>query len=234
MYIYLIDTRDRFCELGAWLPTETKYGDLILRRIMSLGSLWDVLRHTPGPEKEMHFYDAPMGYIDDGFHHSYGEFVYVDVDPLGFSTKTFKCCTFVEKENVGDLTVRKAVEVHIYKRLGRFKLPKCQPVQEKCPCGAALSVIKNRQKQGLFIARGDVGEFEYAEFIPIERRQPSLKFAKDDSPYGDMFCTKTTDYTLVAVQPQSVVTLKKDPDIYVLEDGTSVFVPDGHVLPRVG
>lgn len=40
--IYLIDTRTRFCEVGAWSPTQTDSGDLILRRAISLGSLWDL------------------------------------------------------------------------------------------------------------------------------------------------------------------------------------------------
>lgn len=38
--LYLIDTRSRFCEVGAWAVTQTTSGDLILRRAISLGSLW--------------------------------------------------------------------------------------------------------------------------------------------------------------------------------------------------
>jgi len=40
--MYLIDTRSRFCELGAWAVSQTATGDLVLRRALSLGSLWDL------------------------------------------------------------------------------------------------------------------------------------------------------------------------------------------------
>lgn len=40
--MYLIDTRSRFCEVGAWAVSQTASGDLVLRRVFSLGSLWDL------------------------------------------------------------------------------------------------------------------------------------------------------------------------------------------------
>ena len=40
--LYLIDTRSRYCEVGAWAVTQTTSGDLVLRRAISLGSLWDL------------------------------------------------------------------------------------------------------------------------------------------------------------------------------------------------
>ena len=40
--LYLIDTRTRFCEVGAWAVSQTATGDLVLRRVLSLGSLWDL------------------------------------------------------------------------------------------------------------------------------------------------------------------------------------------------
>jgi len=40
--LYLIDTRSRYCEVGAWAVSQTTTGDLVLRRAISLGSLWDL------------------------------------------------------------------------------------------------------------------------------------------------------------------------------------------------
>lgn len=59
--ILLVNTRERFCEVGLFAATETESRDLILRRVLSLGSLWNLENDLQIPD------DVCLAIMPDGY-----------------------------------------------------------------------------------------------------------------------------------------------------------------------
>lgn len=170
MMLYLIDTRKRFCEVGAWAVTQTISQDLILRRALSLGSLWDL-----AGKEEVKFngvrFNGLVAVTERTYNARSSEgFTYGG----GRSWMVKKVSAVIES---GGKTLIKSFRVHIFPEETQLIFPK-QPVQfNQAVRQAAYAAILLRQdlaETEWFITEGQSNTFRYAQLrwsLPADHYQ---------------------------------------------------------------
>ena len=153
--MYLIDIRTRFCEVGAWAVTQTTSGDLILRRAISLGSLWDL------KERGVIKFNGLVAVTDDG---------YQAISSEGFTSgggrywRVKNVAAIIES---GGKTRIKAFRIHIFPEGTELIFPSKQPVQlNQAVRQAADLALLLRQYLAVgewFIMEGQSNTLQYAQ-----------------------------------------------------------------------
>ena len=176
--LYLIDTRSRYCEVGAWAVTQTTSGDLILRRAISLGSLWDL---------------AGKGTIKFNGLVAITDETYSAISSEGFTSgggnswRQKNVAAIIES---GGKTRIKAFRVRIFPEGTQLLFPAKQPVQlNQAVRQAADSAVLLRQYLAgteWFITEGQSNTFRYAQLyweapadalleFPVEHKESLVK-----------------------------------------------------------
>ena len=154
--LYLIDTRTRFCEVGAWAVTQTASGDLILRRAISLGSLWDLA----GKLKKIKF-NGLVAVTDDCYQAMSSEGF---TSGGGISWKQKNVAAVIES---GGKTRIKAFRVRIFPEGTEVSFPVKQPVQlNQAVRQAADAALLLRQYLAVgewYISEGQSNTFRYVQ-----------------------------------------------------------------------
>lgn len=164
--LYLIDTRSRFCEVGAFSVTQTNSGDLILRRAISLGSLWNLAR-----KREIQF-NGLMAITDETYSAMSSEGF---TSGGGNSWRIKNVAAVIESE--GETHI-KAFKIHIFPEgCTQLLFPQKQPVQfNQAVTNAAYNALLCRQYMAgneWYIEEGQSNTFQYAELkweIPEDDR----------------------------------------------------------------
>ena len=187
--LYLIDTRSRYCEVGAWAVTQTASGDLVLRRVLSLGSLWDLA----GKLKKIVF-NGLVAVTDDCYQAMSSEGF---TSGGGTSWKQKNVAAVIES---GGQTRIKAFRVRIFPEGTQLLFPVKQPVQlNQAVRQAAESAVLLRQylaRTEWFITEGQSNTFRYAQLnwqmpenalleFPVEHKESlaSLWVSKNKDGY---------------------------------------------------
>ena len=153
--LYLIDTRTRFCEVGAWAVTQTASGDLILRRALSLGSLWDL-----AGKRKIKF-NGLVAVTDDCYQAMSSEGF---TSGGGTSWKQKNVAAVIES---GGQTRIKAFRVRIFPEGTELTFPIKQPVQlnpaVRRAADAALLLRQYLAVGEWYISEGQSNTFRYAQ-----------------------------------------------------------------------
>ena len=176
--LYLIDTRSRFCEVGAWAVTQTTSGDLVLRRVLSLGSLWDL-----AGKRKIKF-NGLVAVTDDCYQAMSSEGF---TSGGGTSWKQKNVAAVIES---GGQTRIKAFRVRIFPEGTLLLFPAKQPVQlNQAVRQVADSAVLMRQylaETEWFITEGQSNTFRYAQLywevpadalleFPVEHKESLVK-----------------------------------------------------------
>ena len=164
--LYLIDTRTRFCEIGAFAVTQTESGDLILRRAISLGSLWNL-----AGKRKIQF-NGMVAITDETYSAMSSEGF---TSGGGNSWRTKNVAAVIESEGKTHI---KAFKIHLFPEgCTQLLFPQKQPVQfNQAVTNAAYNALLCRQfmaENEWFIAEGQSNTFQYAELkweIPEDDR----------------------------------------------------------------
>ena len=155
--MYLIDTRTRFCEVGAWSVSQTASGDLVLRRVLSLGSLW-ALR-----EKGNIKFNGLVGITDEG---------YMALSSEGFTSgggRSWRVRNVAAIIESGGRTRIKAFRIHIFPEGTELIFPAKQPVQlnqaVRQAADAALLLRQHIAVGEWFIMEGQSNTLQYAQLL---------------------------------------------------------------------
>jgi len=161
--LYLIDTRSRYCEVGAWAVTQTTSGDLVLRRAISLGSLWDL---------------AGKGTIKFNGLVAITDETYSAISSEGFTSgggRSWRQKNVAAIIESGGKTRIKAFRVRIFPEGTQLLFPAKQPVQlNQAVRQAAESAVLLRQylaRTEWFITEGQSNTFRYAQLnwqMPVD------------------------------------------------------------------
>jgi len=153
--MYLIDTRTRFCEVGAWSVTQTTSGDLILRRAISLGSLWELA------QKGKIVFNGLVAVTDEG---------YAAISSEGFTSgggRSWRVRNVAAVIESGGQTRVKAFRIHIFPEGTELIFPSKQPVQlNQAVRQAADLALLLRQHIAVgewFIMEGQSNTLQYAQ-----------------------------------------------------------------------
>ena len=153
--MYLIDTRTRFCEIGAWSVSQTNSGDLVLRRVLSLGSLWDL------KEKGKIKFNGLVAVTDE---------CYKAISSEGFTSgggRSWRQKNVAAIIESGGRTRVKAFRIHIFPEGTELSFPAKQPVQlNQAVRQAADLALLLRQHIAVgewFIMEGQSNTFRYAQ-----------------------------------------------------------------------
>jgi len=195
--LYLIDTRSRYCEVGAWAVTQTNSGDLVLRRVLSLGSLWDLA----GKGKKVKF-NGLVGVTDE---------TYSALSSEGFTSgggRSWRVKNVAAVIESGGQTRIKAFRVHIFPEGTELSFPTKQPVQlNQAVRRAADLALLLRQHIAVgewFISEGQSNTFRYAQ---INWRMPEnalLEFpAEHKEALASLWVGKNEDGTLWSFRPEA-------------------------------
>jgi hypothetical protein len=199
--LYLIDIRTRFCEVGAWAVTQTNSGDLVLRRVLSLGSLWDLAKK--GNIK----FNGLVAVTDE---------TYMAMSSEGFTSgggRSWRVKNVAAVIESGGKTRIKAFRVHIFPEGTEVSFPSKQPVQlNQAVRQAADSAVLLRQYLAVgewFITEGQSNTFRYAQLnwkMP-ENAAPLLEFpAEHKEALASLWVGKNEDGTLWSFRPEAEVT----------------------------
>jgi hypothetical protein len=208
--LYLIDTRTRFCEVGAWAVTQTTSGDLVLRRAISLGSLWDL---------------AGKGKIKFNGLVAVTDEIYSAISSEGFTSgggRSWRVKNVAAVIESGGKTRIKAFQVHIFPEGTQLLFPAKQPVQlNQAVRLAADSAVLLRQYLAVgewFITEGQSNTFQYAQIIwetpeddRLEQgccsRPAPLEFAAEHKEsLAELYVSENEDGVLWSFRPEAEVT----------------------------
>ena len=166
--LYLIDTRSRFCEIGAWAVSQTAAGDLVLRRVLSLGSLWDLA--GKGKIK----FNGLVAVTDD---------CYQALSSEGFTSgggRSWRQKNVAAVIESGGQTRVKAFRVHMFPEGTELTFPTKQPVQlnpaVRQAADAALLLRQHLAVGEWFISEGQSNTFRYAQLLWRMPEDASLEF----------------------------------------------------------
>jgi len=207
--LYLIDTRSRFCEVGAWAVTQTSAGDLILRRVLSLGSLWGLA------EKGRFSFNGMVAVTDESYRAMSSE-GFTSGGGNGWRQKNV--AAVIES---GGKTRIKAFEIHIFPEGTQLLFPQKQPVQlSQAVRQAAYSAVFLRQalaKEEWYITEGQSNTFRYAQLtwqVPADDRieegccsRPTpLEFTGEHKEsLAELYVSENEDGNLWAFKPEAEV-----------------------------
>ncbi len=167
--LYLIDTRSRFCELGAWSPTQTESGDLILRRIMSFGPLWS--KELPN---HLSLSGGLLAVTADGYSAmSSAGFTSTFGDGWRHKNVAAVIDTDVEQwtnDRVAK-TIVKAFPIRLFPEGSLLVKPRKQPIAANVNVTEAAHLVfstkealsRNTSNHRWYIAEGQSNDFQYAE-----------------------------------------------------------------------
>ena len=193
--LYLIDTRSRFCEAGAWAVTQTTSGDLVLRRVLSLGSLWDL------KEKGNIKFNGLVGITDEG---------YKALSSEGFTSgggRSWRQKNVAAMIESGGRTRIKAFRIHIFPEGTELIFPSKQPVQlNQAVRQAADLALLLRQYLAVgewFISEGQSNTFRYAQLLWRMPEDALLDFpAEHKESLASLWVSKNQDGTLWSFRPE--------------------------------
>ncbi len=196
--LYLIDTRTRFCEVGAWSVTQTTSGDLILRRVLSLGSLW-ALR-----EKGNIKFNGLVGITDEG---------YMAMSSEGFTSgggDSWRVKNVAAVIESGGQTRVKAFRVHIFPEGTELIFPSKQPVQlNQAVRQAADAALLLRQYLAVgewFIVEGQSNTLQYAQLNWQMPDDTLLDFpVEHKEALASLWVSKNQDGVLWSFRPEAEV-----------------------------
>ena len=193
--LYLIDTRSRFCEVGAWAVTQTTSGDLVLRRVLSLGSLWDL-----AGKRKIKF-NGLVAVTDDCYQAMSSEGF---TSGGGTSWKQKNVAAIIES---GGKTRIKAFRVRIFPEGTQLLFPAKQPVQlNQAVRQAADSAILLRQYLAVgewFITEGQSNTFRYAQLNWEVPESALLEFpAEHKESLASLWASKNKDGYLWTYKPE--------------------------------
>ena len=197
--LYLIDTRSRFCEVGAWAVTQTTSGDLILRRAISLGSLWDL---------------AGKGTIKFNGLVAVTDETYSAISSEGFTSgggRSWRQKNVAAVIESGGQTRIKAFRVRIFPEGTQLLFPAKQPVQlNQAVRQAADSAILLRQylaRTEWFISEGQSNTFRYAQLNWQVPEDALLEFpVEHKESLASLWVSKNKDGVLWSFRPEAEVT----------------------------
>lgn len=197
--LYLIDTRTRFCEVGAWAVTQTASGDLILRRALSLGSLWDL-----AGKRKIKF-NGLVAVTDDCYQAMSSEGF---TSGGGTSWKQKNVAAVIES---GGQTRIKAFRVRIFPEGTELAFPIKQPVQlNQAVRQAAESAVLLRQvlaEEEWFISEGQSNTFRYAQLNWQMPENALLEFpAEHKKSLALLQVSKNKDGVFWSFRPEAEVT----------------------------
>ena len=198
--LYLIDTRSRYCEVGAWAVTQTASGDLVLRRVLSLGSLWDLA----GKLKKIVF-NGLVAVTDDCYQAMSSEGF---TSGGGTSWKQKNVAAVIES---GGQTRIKAFRVRIFPEGTQLLFPVKQPVQlNQAVRQAAESAVLLRQylaRTEWFITEGQSNTFRYAQLYWEVPADALLEFpAEHKESLASLWVSKNKDGVFWSFRPEAEVT----------------------------
>ena len=203
--LYLIDTRTRFCEVGAWAVTQTTSGDLVLRRAISLGSLWDLA--GKGTIK----FNGLVAVTDD---------CYQAISSEGFTSgggRSWRQKNVAAVIESGGKTRIKAFRVRIFPEGTELAFPIKQPVQlNPAVRQAAESAVLLRQylaRTEWFITEGQSNTFRYAQLNWQMPEDALLEFpAEHKKSLASLWVSKNKDGVLWSFRPEVEVTEEEQED----------------------
>lgn len=193
--LYLIDTRSRYCEVGAWAVTQTNSGDLVLRRVLSLGSLWDLV--GKGKIK----FNGLVAVTDE---------TYMAMSSEGFTSgggrswRQKNVAAVIESEG---RTRIKAFRVHIFPEGTQLSFPAKQPVQlNQAVRRAADLAVLLRQYLAVgewFITEGQSNAFRYSQLNWKMPESAPLEFpAEHKEALASLWVGKNKDGYLWTYKPE--------------------------------
>lgn len=196
--LYLIDTRTRFCEVGAWAVTQTTSGDLILRRVLSLGSLW-ALR-----EKGNIKFNGLVAVTDE---------CYKAMSSEGFTSgggRIWRVKNVAAVIESGGRTRIKAFRVHMFPEGTELIFPSKQPVQlNQAVRRAADLALLLRQYLSIgewFISEGQSNTFQYAQLNWQMPDDALLDFpVEHKESLAELYVIKNKDGVLWSFRPEAEV-----------------------------
>jgi hypothetical protein len=197
--LYLIDTRTRFSEIGAWAVTQTATGDLVLRRAISLGSLWDL---------------AKKGSIELNGMVAVTDETYSAMSSEGFTSgggNSWIVKNVAATIESGGKTYIKAFRVHIFPEGTVVSFPAKQPVQlNQAVRQAAYSAVLLRQALAgneWYIVEGQSNTLQYAELnwqVPAD--DDPLEFALEHKKsLAELYVSRNEDGVLWSFRPEAEV-----------------------------
>mgnify|MGYP000934549523 CR=1 FL=1 len=193
--LYLIDTRSRFCEVGAWAVTQTTSGDLVLRRVLSLGSLWDL-----AGKRKIKF-NGLVAVTDDCYQAMSSEGF---TSGGGTSWKQKNVAAVIES---GGKTRIKAFRVRIFPEGTLLLFPAKQPVQlNQAVRQVADSAVLMRQylaETEWFITEGQSNTFRYAQLNWQMPESALLEFPTEHKEsLASLWVSKNKDGYLWTYKPE--------------------------------
>jgi len=196
--MYLIDTRSRFCEVGAWAVTQTATGDLVLRRALSLGSLWDLKER--GPIK----FNSLVAVTDEG---------YAAISSEGFTSgggRSWRVKNVAAVIESGGKTRIKAFRVHIFPEGTELSFPAEQPVQLNPAVRQAADVaLRLRQYLAVgewYISEGQSNTFRYAQLNWRMPEDALLEFPAEHKEALALLRVSEENGVLWSFRPEAEVT----------------------------
>ena len=194
--LYLIDTRSRFCGVGAWAVTQTTSGDLILRRAISLGSLWDLVG------KGKIEFNGLVAVTDEG---------YTAISSEGFTSgggRSWRVKNVAAVIESGGRTHVKAFRIHIFPEGTQLLFPSKQPVQlNQAVRQAADLAVLLRQHLAVgewFITEGQSNTFRYAQLTWKTPEDALLEFpAEHKESLAKIWVGKNEDGVLWSFRPEA-------------------------------
>jgi len=197
--LYLIDTRTRFCEVGAWSISQTASGDLVLRRAISLGSLWELR------EKGAIKFNGLVAVTDE---------CYMAMSSEGFTSgggRSWRVRNVAAVIESGGKTRVKAFRIHIFPEGTQLSFPAKQPVQlNQAVRQAADLALLLRQYLSIgewFISEGQSNTFRYAQLLWRMPEDALLEFpAEHKESLASLWVGKNEDGVLWSFRPEAEVT----------------------------
>jgi hypothetical protein len=196
--LYLIDTRTRFCEVGAWSVSQTASGDLVLRRVLSLGSLWDL------KEKGKIVFNGLVAVTSE---------TYMAMSSEGFTSgggKIWRVKNVAAVIESGGRTRIKAFRVYIFPEGTELIFPSKQPVQlNQAVRRAADLALLLRQHLAVgewFISEGQSNTFQYAQLLWRMPEDALLDFpVEHKESLAELYVIKNKDGVLWSFRPEAEV-----------------------------
>jgi len=193
--LYLIDTRSRYCEVGAWAVSQTTTGDLVLRRAISLGSLWDL------KERGTVEFNGLVAVTDD---------CYQAMSSEGFTSgggRYWRMKNVAAVIESGGKTHVKAFRVCIFPEGTELSFPAKQPVQlnpaVRQAADAALLLRQYIAVGEWFIMEGQSNTLQYAQLNWRMPEDASLEFPTEHKEsLASLWVSKNKDGVLWSFRPE--------------------------------
>ena len=157
MEILLVDTRSRFCEVGVFWATRTKDDSLVLRRVISLGSLWDF---KPGK------FEVPCPVaVTNSAYQAMSSAGFTALRGAVIPAEAGRVAAVIES---GGKTIIRGTELMVISEADIY-LPRLQPVKHNAAVATAaknaIDLLVELHPNRLFITEGQSNTFRWAEVL---------------------------------------------------------------------